>query len=131
VQSIIRRWYTVRYLAIVRLQCLVRVFLSRKRLSEKRAMHYLVTRHTSATKIQSVWRSYCAQVQMLIDIVNIIVLQVSCDTDLIYSGIECLSSKEALVLQSLWRRRTVLRLYKPLLNRIKLARERVSHASVL
>lgn len=35
-------------------------------------------------------------------------------------------SHETSVSQSLWRRRTVLRLYKPLLNRIKLARERVS-----
>jgi hypothetical protein len=77
VQSVVRRWCTVRDLATVRIQCLARVYLARKRFSEQKAMRYLVTRHVSATKIQSAWRSYCAQVQMLIDIVNIIVIQVS------------------------------------------------------
>lgn len=76
VQSVIRRWCTIRCLAAVRIQCLVRVFISRKHFSELRAMNYLVTRHVSATRIQSSWRTYCAQVQMLIDIVNIIVIQV-------------------------------------------------------
>jgi len=54
----------------------------------------------SAVKIQSCWRSYTAQVHMLISIVNVIVVQ------------------------SLWRRRVAVKLYKPLLHRIKLAKER-------
>lgn len=55
----------------------MRVILAKKHFSEQNALHSLVTRHVSATKIQSWWRSYYAQVQMLIDIVNIIVVQVS------------------------------------------------------
>lgn len=77
VQSVVRRWKTIRYLASVRIQCLVRMFLSKKRFSEARAFHFLLTRNVSATKIQARWRSYRAQVQMLIAIVNIIVIQVS------------------------------------------------------
>lgn len=54
----------------------------------------------SATKIQAFWRSYTAQVHMLVSIVNVIVIQ------------------------SIWRRRVAVKLYKPLLHRIKLAKER-------
>jgi len=56
--------------------------------------------YKSARKIQACWRSYTAQVHMLISIVHVIVIQ------------------------SLWRRRTAVKLYKPLLHRIKLAKER-------
>ena len=76
VQTVVRRWSTVRCLAVVCLHCLVRCFLARKRFSNDKAIHYLVTRSVSATKIQAVWRSYSAQVQMLVSIVNIIVIQV-------------------------------------------------------
>jgi hypothetical protein len=132
VQSVVRRWKTIRYLASVRVQCLVRIFLSKKRFSEARAFHYLLTRNVSATKIQARWRSYRAQVQMLIAIVNIIVIQVNRQA----SRTQCRhvngyfrSNINFLLIytfnaQSVWRRRSVLRLYKPLLNRIKLARER-------
>lgn len=77
VQSVARRWQTRRELACTRIQCLARVMFAKARFREKSAMQTLVTRHTSATKIQSCWRSYTAQVHMLISIVNVIVIQVS------------------------------------------------------
>lgn len=77
VQSVARRWKTRRHLASIRIQCLARVMFAKARIREKSAMQTLVTRHTSATKIQSSWRSYTAQVHMLISIVNVIVIQVS------------------------------------------------------
>ena len=83
----------------MRLQNFVRVLIAKKRLSEKKSMHVLLTRHTSATmiqarwrshiaqtqllyyiaatRIQATWRSYTAQVDMLVTIVNVIVIQVS------------------------------------------------------
>ena len=77
VQSVARRWQTRRDLASIRIQCLARVMFAKARFREKSAMQTLVTRHTSAAKIQSCWRSYTAQVHMLISIVNVIVIQVS------------------------------------------------------
>jgi len=100
VQSVVRRWLTLRKLAAIRIQCAMRVFLARKHFAKDKALYILVTRHASATKIQSVWRSYCAQVQMLVSIVNIIVIQ------------------------SLWRKRKIYSKYGPYLKRIRLARER-------
>ena len=86
-------------MATMRLQSFVRVMIAKKRLSEKKSMHALLTRHTSATmiqarwrshiaqsqllyyiaatRIQATWRSYTAQVDMLVTIVNVIVIQVS------------------------------------------------------
>jgi hypothetical protein len=100
VQSVVRRWQVIRHLAATRIQCLVRMILAQKKFAKEMALHVLVTRHMSATKIQACWRSYSAQVHMLVTIVNIIVIQ------------------------SLWRRRRVLVKYKAYLHRIKLARER-------
>lgn len=99
VQSVARRWRDRRALATMRLQNFVRVLIAKKRLSEKKSMHVLLTRHTSATmiqarwrshiaqtqllyyiaatRIQATWRSYTAQVDMLVTIVNVIVIQVS------------------------------------------------------
>lgn len=77
VQSVARRWQTRRDLASIRIQCLARVMFAKARFREMSAMQTLVTRHTSAAKIQSCWRSYTAQVHMLISIVNVIVIQVS------------------------------------------------------
>jgi myosin heavy subunit len=99
VQSVARRWRDRRALATMRLQSFVRVMIAKKRLSEKKSMHALITRHTSATmiqarwrshiaqsqllyyiaatRIQATWRSYTAQVDMLVTIVNVIVIQVS------------------------------------------------------
>jgi len=65
VQSVARRWKTRRVLACVRLQCLARVLIAKKRFHEKMSMHVLVTRHTSATKIQARWRSHSAQMKLL------------------------------------------------------------------
>ena len=65
VQSVARRWKTCRLLAVVRLQCFARVIIASRRYDEKDAMHALVTRHTSATKIQARWRSHTAQMQLL------------------------------------------------------------------
>jgi hypothetical protein len=98
VQSVARRWKDRRALATKRLQCFARVIIAKKRLKEKKAMHALLTRHISATKIQARWRShtarvvfirhisatkiqarwrsYTAQVDMLVTIVNVIVIQV-------------------------------------------------------
>lgn len=76
-KGVVRRWLAIRNLAAVRIQCIVRVALAKKRFTEDRALYILVTRQTSSTKIQAIWRSYSAQVQMLISIVNIIVIQVS------------------------------------------------------
>ena len=74
VQSVARRWQTRRDLASIPIQCLARVMFAKARFREMSAMQTLVTRHTSAAKIQSCWRSYTAQVHM---IVNVIVIQVS------------------------------------------------------
>jgi hypothetical protein len=106
----------------------MRMFLAKKSFAEEMSMYTLVTRHASATKIQASWRSYCAQVQMLLDLVNVIVIQVSATTQRGSLWLHChlilshsLSSHK---LQSLWRRRCVVVLYGPLLNRMKLARLR-------
>ncbi|KAL7548853.1 hypothetical protein ACHAWF_012121, partial [Thalassiosira exigua] len=128
VQSVVRRWRTRRHLATLRLQCWSRVLAAQTRYREKLAIQTLVMRHMAATqiqarwrshsawrgcrargtyelersavKIQSCWRSYSAQVHMLVSIVNVIVIQ------------------------SIWRRRAAIKLYRPLLHRIKLAKER-------
>jgi len=103
-QSIVRRKQAMQLrkktAAIVRIQALARAIIARNKFVRAKSMRYLVTRHTSATKIQSCWRSYSAQVKMLTTIVNIIVIQ------------------------SLWRRRSVEKIYKPHLYRIKLAKQR-------
>jgi hypothetical protein len=65
VQSVARRWKTRRVLACVRLQCLARGLIAKKRFHEKMSLHVLVTRHTSATKIQARWRSHSAQIKLL------------------------------------------------------------------
>lgn len=104
VQSIVRRRQALQLrkktAAVVRIQTLARAIIARNKFVAKKSMHDLVTRHTSATKIQTCWRSYSAQVKMLMTIVNIIVIQ------------------------SVWRRRAVEKLYKPHLHRLKLAKER-------
>jgi len=104
VQSIVRRRQAMqvrkRTAAAVRIQAFGRTIIAMKKFVAAKAMHDLVTRHTSATKIQSCWRSYSAQMRMLMTIVNVIVIQ------------------------SVWRRRAVERIYKPHLHRIKLAKER-------
>ena len=104
VQSIVRRRQALqlrkRTAAVVRIQALGRAVIAKNKFVAAKSMHDLVTRQASATKIQSCWRSYSAQVNMLMTIVNIIVIQ------------------------SLWRRRAVEKIYKPHLHRIKLAKER-------
>jgi hypothetical protein len=104
VQSIVRRKQAIQLrkktAAVVRIQALARAIIARNKFMRAKSMHDLVMRQTSATKIQSCWRSYSAQVKMLMTIVNIIVIQ------------------------SLWRRRSVEKIYKPHLHRIKLAKER-------
>lgn len=104
VQSIVRRKQAIQLrkktAAVVRIQALARAVIAGNKFVRAKSMHDLVVRHTSATKIQACWRSYSAQVKMLMTIVNIIVIQ------------------------SLWRRRSVEKIYKPHLHRIKLAKER-------
>jgi len=104
VQSIVRRRQAIQLrnktAAVVRIQALARGVIAKNTYVNEKYMHDQLERHTSATKIQSCWRSYSAQVQMLMTIVNIIVIQ------------------------SVWRRRSVEKIYKPHLNRIKLAKER-------
>lgn len=65
VQSIARRWKTQRVLSSVRLQCFARCCIAKSRFSKKLAMHTLVVRHKSATKIQARWRSHTAQMNLL------------------------------------------------------------------
>lgn len=91
-KGVVRRWLTLRKLAAIRIQCAMRVFLAKKQFAKDKALYILVTRHASATKIQSVWRSYCAQVQMLVSIVNIIIIQVSSFLDIGYPVITCFRS---------------------------------------
>jgi hypothetical protein len=104
VQSIVRRRQALQLrkktAAVVRIQALGRAIIAKNKFEAAKSMHDLVVRQTSATKIQTCWRSYSAQVNMLMTIVNIIVIQ------------------------SLWRRRAVEKIYKPHLHRIKLAKER-------
>lgn len=104
VQSIVRRKQAIqlrkKIAAAVRIQALARTFFAKNEVAKQRTMNDLLKRHTSAVKIQSCWRSYSAQVSMLTTIVNIIVIQ------------------------SVWRRRSVEKIYKPHLNRIMLARQR-------
>lgn len=179
VQSVARRWKTRRVLACVRLQCLARVMIAKKRFNEKMSMYVLVTRYTSATmiqarwrsysaqmkllhyiaatkiqarwrtyfaeeqyllersatKIQSCWRSYTAQVHLLVSVVNVIVIQV-CQTALFsnFVGlpfISCFAFCSHFFQQSLWRRRAAVKLYKPLLHRIRLAKERKRQNSAI
>ena len=109
IQSAWRRYmcqmtYQFDVIDIIIVQSIVRrrqaIQLRKKTAVNKKYMDAQLERQTSATKIQSCWRSYSAQVQMLMTIVNIIVIQ------------------------SVWRRRSVEKIYKPHLNRIKLAKER-------
>lgn len=111
VQSVVRRRQAMqlrkRTAAVVRIQAFGRAIIAMKKYVAAKAMHDLVTRHTSATKIQTCWRSYIAQMRMLMTIVNVIVIQ------------------------SVWRRRAVEKIYKPHLHRIKLAKERKRQSSAI
>ena len=64
-QSVARRWKTCRVLALVCLQCFARVCIANARFDKKMAMHSLVMRHTSATKIQARRRGHMAQMTLL------------------------------------------------------------------
>ena len=111
VQSIVRRRQAIQLrkknAAAVRIQALARAKVARNEYAQMKTLHDLLTRHTSATIIQSCWRSYSAQVKMLMTIVNVIVIQ------------------------SVWRRRAVEKIYKPHLHRIKLAKERKRYNSAI
>lgn len=129
VQSVVRRWKTRRDLAAVRLQCLARVVIAKKRVREMQGMNNLVTRYTSATKIQARWRSHVAQ-KKLNNLQNVELRQMcavqiqSCWRSYTAQVHLLISIVNVIVLQSLWRRRAAMKLYKPLLRRIKLAKDR-------